>query len=193
MLSLLFSLAFALPNGAPKCLFNSTVVTAAHGTESNSTLGYSLKATVVNNMVEISLQNPYRTNFKGILMYVISGNDTKVHYGEFQLDTSKFKHTDPSICQAANVTSPGTTSNMHTFTHANPTDKDLATTKFLWKPTGAAGVKDLVVRCVVATGPTGGPKNTPMWQFLQPLPLTAVPNSVAALEWTLALIGLLLL
>ena len=155
------SLVSALPNGAPRCGIDETAIAAGHGRASDPSAGYSINVQKMGNSFQINLKNSAgRTDFKGILMYVV-GQDPKGHIGAFQnLDTNSFKYQSDPCKNLGFLGSP-----QSTITHANPSSKSISTA-FVWTPLPGDELKKgpFKIQAVVATSPIP-------WQRLADVPI----------------------
>ncbi|KAJ3261195.1 hypothetical protein HK103_006504 [Boothiomyces macroporosus] len=156
-IAVLLASAFALPNGSPICSIDETKISRM-GAQEN--LGYSIVTKATNqNTFTFTIANPKITNFKGVLMYVVSASNPSVHLGKFTISEAKFKECTAGVAAGS------------TITHANPNPVPLSTT-FTWTAnTADLAHNDLVVRAVVATyahGQASGPAN---WKHVADAPI----------------------
>ncbi|KAJ3261194.1 hypothetical protein HK103_006503 [Boothiomyces macroporosus] len=162
----LFTSVFALPNGAPGCGINETVITSGMGPKSD--LGYQLSSTKnTDGSYSFTVSNSMnRADFQGVLIYVSPASTPKMHLGKFMISGSKFKFQSSTPCMNANITG----AQEATVTHANPNRVSLPYT-FTWMGSSTElAMSNLVVKSVFASLDPGasGPAK---WQHLADVPL----------------------
>jgi hypothetical protein len=124
------ALGVCLPSGAPLCSIDEAKIQSGHGMPSDDSSGYFLTSKKISSsQFEIYINSSTVTDFKGLLMYVLGG-DNKMHYGSFQKPNDNFKF-QTSICTDEGVS----TRSDSTITHANPSSKALSGLAFIWNLT----------------------------------------------------------
>ena len=157
------SLYDSLPNGAPKCAINATVIEKGHGTPSDPNAGFYLDVKKTNESLwVIKIKNSRdKKEFKGILMYVV-GKDPKDHLGMFvNLNESKYKF-QTKICTDLGFKGD----KQSTITHRNPNSVSVDSNIFYWKPLHGDKMKmcPFIIKAVIATSPSP-------WQVLKDFPI----------------------
>ncbi|KAJ3314951.1 hypothetical protein HDV04_004751 [Boothiomyces sp. JEL0838] len=156
----------AFSTGSPICNIDETAISRMGPQEK---LGYSVNTkSNPDGSFTFSLSNAKLSDFKGILIYVVSASSPSTHLGKFTFSDSKFKECSSGVASGS------------TLTHANPNSVPLSTV-FTWTGSLSDLAKsDLVVRAVVATyahGQSSGPAN---WEHLVDTPFkSSLPPTTA--------------
>ena len=162
LLSAFSLIVVALPNGAPGC----SAPQKAMGSFSVD-LGYKIKSSTEGlkfGQWNIMIDNPTRSSYQGLLLWVADPLLPNVHVGSFQFKNStKWQYKSVSSCATKGVT----TGAYSTITHLVPDKVEVAKmVKFLWTCPAGVDLKKLVVYGVVADK-NGGGDAVPVWQAME--------------------------
>ncbi|KAI9327706.1 hypothetical protein DFJ73DRAFT_782798 [Zopfochytrium polystomum] len=172
--------ATALPNGAPRCKINVTVITQGHE-RAMGALGFQMSApatyTPGGAAVPITVTGLTAFTRGGVLAYVkqvtnanAAAGFSETHVGKFDIATNGLRAQTVASCQMGTVMNEAPES---TVTHAAPVPS-ANLQSFTWTPpaTDAGAVQ---VNIVIATGTEGTP-----WMQLAPVTIMSTGGGAAA-------------
>ena len=162
--TILQSIVFALPNGAPGC---TTPRKAMNSTSAD--LGYHFQSTTLKDgQWGITINScKGRSEYQGLLLWVADPNHPNKHLGTFQFkNQTKWKFKNVGECRQKNVSINA----FSTVTHAAPDKVPVGMQVFAWTCPPNIDLNNLKVFGVVADKNDKSDR-VPLWQALEPMDL----------------------